>query len=141
MPGNVTPVRTLTVGEEANRFDLQGYGTKISFSMNNISRQPSLSYEDQHRDLHFGGADIAVEETGIGKLVTVEIEAEPDAHRLTISFLLPRLNLPDGDECSFQTEAILTNHLTTTGGPDRVKGQRMTYSSLTLSGRARRAKF
>ena len=55
--------------------------------------------------------------TDIGNLVTVQIDAVPDLHTLTFSVLIPRFNLPEGNENPFETEAVLTMHLTSIGGP------------------------
>ena len=137
MMGNVTPMTTRRALDQPTLFELQGYGTKISFSTNSRTGRPLLSYEDQQRDLIFVGDDIRVEETEVGTLVTIEIESMPQSHSLTLSFVVPRFNLPDEREATFQTEAILTNHLTAIGGPDQVGGQLKTYSSLTLTGKAR----
>lgn len=137
MMGNVTPMITRRAPDQPTLFELQGYGTKISYSTNSRTGRPLLSYEDQHRDLIFIGDDIRAEETEVGTLVTIEIESVPQSHSLTLSFVVPRFYLSEERESAFQTEAILTNHLLATGGPDRVGGQLKTYSSLTLTGKAR----
>jgi hypothetical protein len=142
MLGNVTPItRGQNVGQQPTLFELQGYGTKISYSTTSVTGQPLLSYEDQHRDLQFSGSDIRLDETEIGMLVTVAIEVVPDSHRLMLSFPVPRFNLGQAKESVFRTEAVLTNEPMTNGEPPLNQGQSMTYSTLTLTGRARFAIF
>ena len=46
--------------------------------------------------------------------------------RSRLSLLIPLINL-EGDETPFKTEAIITEHLTSIGGPALVKGALQKY--------------
>ena len=56
--------------------------------------------------------------------------------KLTVSLLVPQINLNDGDESPLSTPAILTTHRTSIGGPGLVEGQVQTYEVVALEGTA-----
>jgi len=94
-----------------------------------------VEYHDEQRDLTFSGAKCEIDslESKIGKLITVTLEVIPDSHELTLTLLLPKINL-EGQKSSFATSAIRTKHLTSIGGPALVKGPLQTYDVLSLRG-------
>jgi hypothetical protein len=75
-------------------------------------------------------------------LITVTLEVVPDLHTLSLTLLVPQINLGDaGAASAFSTLAIMTTHLTSIGGPDLVRGPLQTYEEVTLSGMARLVEF
>jgi hypothetical protein len=74
-------------------------------------------------------------------LITVTLEVIPDLHTLTLTLLVPQINLDEGNESSFSTQAILTTHRTSIGGPNLVKGPLQTYEVVALEGTARLVAF
>lgn len=56
--------------------------------------------------------------------------------KLTVSLLVPQINLNEGDESPLSTPAILTTHRTSIGGPGLVEGQVQTYEVVALEGTA-----
>ena len=117
-------------------FQLAGGYTQITYSTTSITGQPQFHYQDQQRDISVTGEDIRSLETEIGTLVTVTLEVIPDLHTLTVSLLVPQINLNEGNESPLSTPAILTTHRTSIGGPGLVEGQLQTYEVVALEGTA-----
>jgi hypothetical protein len=127
-------------GTEPNLYELNGTGTQITYSTSSISGQPLFHYKDAQHDVNVSGAEIRTQKSEIGRLVTVTIEQVPDLHTVTITLLLPTINL-EGTESAFRTKAILTTQRTSIGGPQLVKGALQTYRVLSLRGKARLVDF
>jgi hypothetical protein len=68
----------------------------------------------------------------------VTLEVIPDSHELTLTLLLPQINLERQDS-SFESLAIRTRHLSSIGGPASVKGPLQTYDALPVRGMASQA--
>lgn len=126
---------------QPNLFELTGEYTQVTYSTTSITGQPQLHYQDQQRDLTFTGGDIRSLASEIGALVTVTLEVIPDLHTLTLTLLVPEINLNEESERSLSTVAILTTHLTSIGGPRLVEGQLQTYEVVALEGTARLVAF
>ena len=122
---------------EPNLFELEGKNVEITYGVLR-ARGEFLEYRDRHHDLTFGSEDIDKLESGIGRMLTVTLEVVPDSHELTLTVLLPRINL-ESQRDSFETLAIRTRHLTSIGGPDLVKGPLQTYDVVRLKGKASQA--
>jgi len=118
-----------------NNFVLKGQDMTITYETTSISGQPLLTGQYKGKALNFMGGNIRREETEIGQLVTVDLRYEPDRATITLTLLIPRINL-EGNESSspFKTEAIITEHLTSIGGPDLVKGAIQIYRFESLEG-------
>lgn len=125
---------------QPNLFELTGEYTQITYSTTSITGQPQFNYQDQQRDVNVTGDDIRSVDTEIGTLVTVTLEVIPDLHTLTLTLLVPQINLNEG-ESPLSTLAILTTHLTSIGGPSLVEGQLQTYEVVALEGTARLVQF
>ena len=121
---------------QPNLFELTGEYTRITYSTTSITGQPQFHYHDQKRDVNVTGDEIRLLETEIGTLVTVTLEVIPDLHTLTVSLLVPEINLNEGNESPLSTQAILTTHRTSIGGPGLVEGQLQTYEVVALEGTA-----
>ena len=124
---------------EANLFELEGEGVQIIYGILRRRRE-FLDYRDEQRDLAFSGekGEIVSLESGIGRMVTVTLEIIPDSHELTLTLLLPQINLK-GRGGSFESLAIRTRHLSGIGGLTLVKGSLQTYDMLPLHGTASQA--
>jgi hypothetical protein len=139
-------VAMATIDNEPNQpnlFELTGEYTQIqiTYSTTSITGQPQFHYQDQERDLNVTGDDIRSLDSEIGMLITVTLEVIPDLHTLTLTLLVPQINLDEGNESSFSTQAILTTHRTSIGGPNLVKGPLQTYEVVALEGTARLVAF
>lgn len=128
---------------DANLFEVEGYGVRITYSKSSITGDPRFSYRDKERSLDFSGHEIRVEATdALGDLVTVTIEEVPDLRTVTVTLLVPEFNLPeDTKQSPFETEAVFTTNHTTIGGPSLVQGQLKSYKSVRLSGTAQQVAF
>lgn len=126
---------------QPNLFELAGEYTQITYSTTSITGQPQFHYQDQQRDVNVAGEDIRSQDTEIGTQITVTLEVIPDLHTLTVTLLVPRINLGGGTESPLSTLAILTTHRTSIGGPDLVEGQLKTYEAVALEGTARLVQF
>ena len=128
---------------QPNHFVLTGTGAQISYTTAG-TQQLRFNYEIGEYRGTARGEEIRVETTEIGTLVTVTLDAPPDRHVLTLTVLLPEIHLGDsatvatgaGENGAFQTQAVLTTHHTSIGGPRRVRGPVETYQFLALEGRA-----
>jgi hypothetical protein len=134
-----------TIGNEPNQpnlFELTGeYAQILTYSTTSITGQPQFFYRDQQREFTFTGDEIRSLDSEIGMLITVTLEVIPDLHTLTLTLLLPQINLDEGNESAFSTLAILTTHRTSIGGPRLVKGPLQTYEVVALEGTARLVTF
>lgn len=127
-----------------NHFTLTGEGAQISYTTSGIDGQLQFNYEIGEYSGTARGDAIRVETTEIGQLVTVTLAAVPDLHTITLTLLLPTIHLggpvvdvTDGPgDGAFQTQAILTTHHTSFGGPRLVQGAVETYQFVALAGRA-----
>jgi hypothetical protein len=127
---------------DANLFELEGYGVRVTYSKSSITGDPRFSYQDRDHNLNFSGDDIRVEASEIGDLVTVTIETVADLRTVTVTLLVPAFNLPeDTKQSPFETEAVATTHHTTIGGPSLVQGQLKSYKTVALKGIARQVSF
>lgn len=120
---------------QPNMYEFTGKRVKITYSTTSIPGEPRLSYRDRTRTLQFKGDEIRVTPTEIGQLVTVTLEVIPDLRVVTLTLLIPAINL-QSDVVIFKTEAITTTHRTSIGGPALVKGALQSYSTQTLLGEA-----
>ena len=68
-------------------------------------------------------------------MVTVTLETVPDLHTITLTLIVPDINLSD---CAteFKTIVICTTHKTSIGGPNLIKGALQTYEVIELQGTA-----
>jgi hypothetical protein len=124
-----------------NHFELAGGYTEITYDTTSFTGQALLHYKDQERDLNFTGDDIDLQDTAIGTLVTVTLETIPDLHTLTLSLVVPQINLNQGNESPFSTLAVLTTNHTSIGGPNLVDGPLQTYEAVALEGTASLVNF
>jgi hypothetical protein len=127
---------------EPNLYDLQAYETRITYSTSSIAGVPQLSYQDQRLSLNFSGEEIRRLEAEIGSLVTVTLEQIPDLQTVTLTLLVPSINLGEGStESPVQTVAIVTTRRTTIAGPQPQAGQVQTYRTLAVEGTAQLVAF
>lgn len=75
--------------------------------------------------------------------MTVDLEQIPDAYDLSVTLLVPRINLPEqGREAPVKTVALLTTDRSSAfTGPSGVEGQLQTYDTLKVEGTARLVAF
>jgi hypothetical protein len=127
---------------EANLFELRGAeGVRITYGILR-ARGEFLDYRDQQRTLSFSAREGEIDsfESTIGRMLTVALnreEANADANLITLTLLLPRINL-EGTREAFETLAIETTHLSGFR-PRPAEGPQMLYKVLSLKGTASQA--
>lgn len=127
---------------EANLFQLRGSeGVRITYGILR-ARGEFLDYQDERRNLSFSAREGEIDsfESAIGRMLTVALnreEANADADLITLTLLLPRINL-EGQRNSFETLAIETTHLTGFR-PQPSEGPQQLYKVLSLEGTASQA--
>ena len=139
-PSDVWEVSAGAEAQEPNVFELKGMGIELTYSTTSFSGQPQLTYKDMKRTLTYRGEEIRQLDSEIGHQVTVTLEQIPDLHTVTLTMILPAINV-ESTETSFQTYAILTTHRTSIGGPELVNGVLQTYLMRTLRGTAQTVIF
>lgn len=125
---------------EPNLFELQGYGTQITYSTSSIAGVPQFSYSDQNQNRTFSGSEIQSEETGIGRSVTVLLKnnaADEGVESLTL--LLPIVQLSQEKEIRIQTLAIISRSAVFVS--PSTPAQLQTYNALNLNGTAQLVNF
>lgn len=127
---------------EANLFQLRGReGVRITQGILR-ARGEFLDYQDRERDLSFSArkGEIDTFESPIGRMLTVALnrdEANADADLITLTLILPRVNL-EGQREDLETIAIETRHLSGFR-PQPARGQQQFYRALSLEGTASQA--
>ena len=127
----------MTANTKPNRFELRDVAghTRIIYDTSGVDGRPHLDYTDQQLHRSYAGKEIGVLPSEIGTLVSVTLEEVPDEHTVTLTLLVPAVNLQDR-QATIDTAAILTTQRTGIGGPALVRGALQTYRVLTLRGTA-----
>ncbi len=125
---------------ELESIDLNTRDTRIIYSTSGFTGEPNFNYKDAQREKSFTGKEIRTQNTEIGILVTVELEAVPDLKTLTATLLVPGINLEDSAS-PFKTILLLTVNRTSIAGPSLVKGPWQTYETVALQGTAKSVLF
>jgi hypothetical protein len=113
---------------------------QVTYEETSITGEPLFTYRDGPRELSRRGDEIRRQETSIGTLVTIELEAVPDLQTVELTLLVPIINLRDGD-ADFETLGIETIAQTSVGGPEMMTGALQSYRTRTLRGTARFREF
>ncbi len=130
---------------EPNQFVLQGIGSKykdvqISYSTTSITGKPVFSYKDSKGSGSFTGDEIRTQQTEMGTVATVTLESIPDLRVITLTILVPTINL-DKSAKEFKTIAIRTTSKTSIGGEHLIKGAVQSYEVIDLKGTAKSVEF
>ncbi len=122
---------------QPNIFDLKDAANHvhITYSTSGVDGRAHLGYTDPKLQRSFTGKEIRVLPSEIGALVSVTLDQAPDLHTITLTLLVPAINL-QMTRAGISTKAILTTQHTSIGGPALVKGALQTYKVLTLQGTA-----
>jgi hypothetical protein len=98
---------------------------------------PILSYRDPQRSLSFQGKDIETEETVLGELITVTLEAVPDARTVTFTLILPVVTvMRQSSGTQIQVPGVTTTDLTTRTVTGLRLGPQKLYAVVNLRGTA-----
>lgn len=125
-----------------NLYELASGNTRITFSTTSFSGAPQLTYSSRGVSLSFQGEDIRITDSPVGTLISVNLETVPDLRTVSLTLILPQVNLRGSAvEAPVHTVAILTTHRTSIGGPQLISGQVETYRTLRPRGMARLVDF
>lgn len=116
----------------ANTFELSGKSIHVSYSSTSFAGVPTLSYRDNRLSRSFSGQEIHVEDTEIGQLVSVTLEAIADGDRVTFSLALPIVTLPNGPGIQITVPGLTVTNPDTIAGPP--PGPQKLYSIVTMKG-------
>jgi hypothetical protein len=120
----------------ANIFEFFGEAIQVSYASRNVLGGPRLSYRDPQRSLTFQGDDIRSQETELGELITVTLEAIPDLRTVTFTVMLPIVTvLPESSGLYIRVPGVTTTTPTTIAGPP--PGPEQLYAVVMLQGMAR----
>jgi hypothetical protein len=121
--------------QEPNQYQLTGDGLQITYTPGNDNGQPQLDYQGSHGNLTFTANDIRSEETMPGTLITVFLVRTVDTGSVTLTLLLPGVNLAGTTEQPIQTIAIETQNLFSILDRNKAR-QTQTYQVYNLQGTA-----
>lgn len=129
---------------EADRFELSGGGASVTYDLGTGELHYRGPTRPPQRDFVEVTETTAPIETPVGRLVTALLQARPDSDTSTVSLLLPRVLLPEGDDArGAQAEIGAVGVFTTTrsgiGGPKMGEGPIQSYISVAMAGTARRS--
>ena len=123
--------------QEPNQYQLTGDGLQITYTPgNDNNEQPQLGYQGSHGNLTFTANDIRSEETVPGTLITIFLVRTVDTGSVTLTLLLPGVNLAGTTEQPIQTIAIETQNLFSILDRNKAR-QTQTYQVYNLQGTAR----
>jgi hypothetical protein len=123
---------------EPNLYEVHGHGIHVTYSTSSISGKPLFNYHDAVRTKNFSGDEIQVQESMIGKLVSVFLLRTIDGPSTSFTLLVPTVRLPASEITNISTEGITTLHKFSIFPP---VGQTELYTVHPLHGTARFVKF
>jgi hypothetical protein len=127
---------------EPNLFQLKALrpGRSIDYSTSSIAGVPLLDVVWDGQTYSLRGDEIQTLESPLGRMVTLTLSVVPDLEIVTLTFVVPAMNVDANGE-PLRTFAVKTTNRTSIGGPALIKGQLQTYKRYTLSGRAQNVVF
>ncbi|KAF3889396.1 MULTISPECIES: hypothetical protein [Nostocales] len=137
----ITTQETTPSTLEPNLFELQGYDLQVTYSTSSFTGEPLFTFTTHNQNLNFSGSEIQVEDTKLGRIVTVMLKNNlVDEGFESLTLLLPMVFLAEGSRTStIQTEVIFSKK------PGFVvptpTGQLQTYQTLSVFGTAQRVEF
>ena len=121
--------------QDPNQYQLTSNEVQITYTPGNDNGQPELGYQGSHGNITFTGNDIRTEETLLGTLITVFLVRTVDTGSVTLTLLLPGVNLAGTAEQPIETIAIETHNLFSVLDRNKAR-QTRTYQVYNLQGRA-----
>jgi hypothetical protein len=119
---------------QPNEFRLQGYDIQITYSTTSFGGQPQFSYSDRVENRSFSGDEIVEEDTGLGRMVTVQLKNNAADEGLeSVTLLIPVVQLTERKPLPIQTLAILSKQAVFMAPGT---SQLQSYNSVCLSGTA-----
>jgi len=125
---------------EPNQFTLEGYDTQITFSASSLRGGPPFSFRDRGDTRSFRGDEIRQEDTGVGRMVTVQLQnSAADQGFEHVTLFLPKMQLSEETKSlPIHTLAIRSREVVFVAPGAR---QLQTYEPIYLSGTAALGQF
>jgi hypothetical protein len=119
--------------EEPTLFNLKGDGVTITYSTSGVVGRPTFQY----RDKTFRPDEITIEDSALGRMVSVVLERVPDLKTVSLTLLVPTVALdpPKERSATIQTFAIESERADSIA-PATLHGQLQTYRVRRLRGTA-----
>jgi hypothetical protein len=127
--------------KEPNLYELSRDNIELTYSTTSVDGSARFSFRDAERKLDFSGEQIRTCATELGTEVTVTLEVIADDRTVTLTLLVPDVNLGQETEVQLATAAIETTNHTTFGGPRLITGPLQTYRVIELHGTAKSVQF
>ena len=124
---------------QANTFELSGKSIHVSYSSTSFTGVPTFSYRDNRLSRSFSGEEIHLQDTEVGQLVTVTLEAIADGDRVTFSLALPTVTLRRDAAIRIKVPGLTVTNPSTIAGPP--PGPQKLYSIVNMKGTAQFFEF
>lgn len=124
--------------EAPNLFTLAGRHVSVSVALSGIDGKPHVTFHDAQHVLSFSGDEITMEDSALGRLITVVVARTVDLGSSTFTVVLPAVNLISGHH-HVDTIGVTALHRTSIAGVGR--GQLTTYTTARLRGTAEQVQF
>jgi hypothetical protein len=116
----------------ANKFTLRGYQIEVDYTVGGNPSFPALTFKRGSVSKSFTPAEIRTDATALGPLVSVPLVKTVDIGGETFAFVMPQIDVPQGQTAHFTTAAILERF----SGPDSVPPRAPTWEAHVLEGTA-----
>ncbi len=124
---------------QANTFELSGKSIHVSYSSTSFTGVPTFSYRDNRLSRSFSGEEIHLQDTEVGQLVTVTLEAVADGDRVTFSLALPTVTLRRDAAIRIKVPGLTVTNPSTIAGPP--PGPQKLYAIVNMKGTAQFFEF
>jgi hypothetical protein len=122
--------------DQAGTYELTGGGATIRFDVPSGELRYRGPSRPPLRDFLEVTDTVEPVETLIGRVVTATLRAAEDGDSLTVTVLLPRVNLRPGGSAGFESVIVWTTIRSSLGGPGLVDGAVQDYVHRTAQGTA-----
>jgi hypothetical protein len=120
----------------ANRYDLHGRNITVTYGEAGADGKPYLTYAGAELPLTFKGDEIRIQNTDLGKVVSVSIRRTIDTGSTSFTILVPKVLMSKGvATTSIKTVGITTVHKFSILQM-LMRGQDDLYTTVALSGTA-----
>ena len=94
-----------------NVYQLAGDGIQITYTVSNTNGEAQLDYQDAQGSRTFTGNQVNSEQSPLGTLITVFLLQTIDTGSITLTLVVPGVNLGNTTEQPIATFAVVTNNL------------------------------
>jgi hypothetical protein len=120
----------------ANRYDLNGRNVNVIYGEAGVDGKPYFNYSNAEMSLTFKGVEIRVQNTDLGKIVSVSIRRTIDTGSTSFTILVPKVLMSKGAATTpIKTFGITTVHKFSILQM-LMRGQDDLYATVALSGTA-----